>query len=63
MQIASADLDAQVSTIAGEVAVKHGLVKFKSYVTQVERARFFEIGFVGAAAATAMTLGDQDAIR
>ena len=32
-------------------------------MTQVGRAGFIEIGFVGVAASTTMTLGEQDAIR
>ena len=63
LQIAPADLDAQVSSIAREVAARHGFVEHQSYVTQVGRAGFIEIGFVGVAASTTMTLGEQDAIR
>lgn len=63
LQMAPADLDAQVNSIAQDVAARHGFSDYKSYVTQVGRARFVEIGFVGAAPSTTMTLGELDAIR
>lgn len=63
LQIAPSDLDAQVTKIASEVAARHGFVEHQSYVTRVGRVQFVEIGFVGASATTAITLGDLDAIR
>ncbi|MEG8012971.1 cation diffusion facilitator family transporter [Sphingomonas sp. 22R3R2A-7] len=63
LQIAPADLDAHVSRIAREVAARHGFIEHQSYVTRVGRAQFVEIGFVGASASTAMTLGALDSIR
>lgn len=63
LQIAPADLDAQVSRIASEVATRHGFIEHRSYVTRVGRAQFVEIGFVGASASTAMPLGAFDSIR
>lgn len=63
LQIAPADLDADVSTIAAGVAARHGFVGHRSYVTRVGRAQFIEIGFVSPTASTATTFGELDSIR
>jgi len=63
LQIAPPDLDAHVSKIASEVAARHGFIEHRSYVSRVGRVQFVEIGFVGASASTAMTLGALDSIR
>lgn len=63
LQVAPVDLDAQVDRIAADVANRYGFVEFRSYVSRVGRARFIEIGFVGAQPATATTFGELDVIR
>lgn len=63
LQVAPADLDTHVGTIASGVAARHGFIAHQSYVTRVGRAQFIEIGFVSPTASTAMTFGELDTIR